>query len=168
MRSCLFSFEFVKLLNLNRLCLSEAENRDVKFSILSTHVILWKHLDALSVKNGILCPRSLYPFEYVFLKYQPIYSFLLIVLLRNMYVFIWLCHVLKWFWHAGSALQHEGSSVATCGIYFLDQGSNLSSLRWVCRVLATERESLFLTKALAEKDWLDIWLEYMVVCTIFS
>ena len=35
-------------------------------------------------------------------------------------------------------LSHQGSP-----IYFLDQGSNLGSLRWVCRVLAIEREVPF-------------------------
>ena len=46
-----FSFEFVKLLNLNRLCLSEAENRDVTFSILSTYNLM-KTFECTQLKMG--------------------------------------------------------------------------------------------------------------------
>ena len=47
-------------------------------------------------------------------------------------------------WHAGSSLQHMGSLVAafrllvaTCGIWFPDQGSNPSPLHWARAILVT-------------------------------
>ena len=48
-------------------------------------------------------------------------------------------------------MQHTGSLIVACGIWFPDQGLNLGPLHWECRVLATGSPGMSLLLLLFNK-----------------
>ena len=117
---------------------------------------------AITSSNTFWSPFSFFPSGIpVMLRLACFILFHRFLILLSLFAFGFLSAVL-------SCMQHMGSLVVTCRIYFPNQGSNLGPLHWGFRVLATGPPGKYLSALLV--GWFPLFylLDHLFVLLYYS